>query len=263
MKILLLKPYAAETKELELCKRVARPDTEITFANIAEWYPIPHVHHKYFRSKAVDGAIEQILRAEETGYDGVCIACGADPALLEARELVDIPITSTFESAGHLACMMGHKFSVITTIDYAVPDMENLALLYGFGHKLASVRHLGLPGRELRKEVTSPQTIIKRVNEVARRCVEHDGAEVIVITATLAAVLFSEKEGGPITDSGAPLINAMQIGLKMVEVMVDLQKLAGLPPVSRIGLYREPYEPEYRKLREFYRLPLHRKMTTP
>jgi allantoin racemase len=193
----------------------------------------------------------------------VCIACGADPALLEARELVDIPVTSTFESAGHLACMMGHKFSVITTIDYAVPDMENLALLYGFGHKLASVRHLGLPGRELRKEVTSPQTIIERVNEVARRCVEHDGAEVIVITATLAAVLFSEKEGGPITDIGAPLINAMQIGLKMVEVMVDMQKLAGLPPVSRIGLYREPYEPEYRKLREFYKLPLRRKMTTP
>jgi hypothetical protein len=42
-----------------------------------------------------------------------------------------------------------------------------------------------------------------------------------------------------------------------------MQKLAGLPPVSRIGLYREPYEPEYRKLREFYKLPLRRKMTTP
>lgn len=261
MKILLLKPYAAQTQELELCRRVARPDTEITFANIAEWYPIAHVHHKYFRSKALDGTIEQILRAEEEGYDGVCIACGADPALLESRELVNIPVTSTFESAGHLACMMGHKFSVITTIDYAVPDMENLALLYGFGHRLASVRHLGMPGHALRKEVTSPQTLIARVNEVARRCVEHDGAEVIVITATLAAVLFSEKEGGPITDRGAPIINAMQIGLKMVEVMVDLQKLAGLPPVSRIGLYREPYEPEYRKLREYYGLPPRRRMT--
>lgn len=263
MKILLLKPYAAETNELELCKRVARPDTEIVFANIAGWYPIPHVHHKYFRSKAVDGAIEQILKAEEAGYDGVCIACGADPALLESRELVNIPVTSTFESAGHLACMMGHKFSVITTIDYAVPDMENLALLYGFGHKLASVRHLGLPGRALRKEVTSPQTIIERVNQVARRCVEHDGAEVIVITATLAAVLFSDKEGGPITEIGAPVVNAMLIGLKMVELMVDMQKLAGLPPVSRIGLYREPHEPEYRKLREFYGLPLRRGMATP
>ena len=33
--MLLLKPYAAETREPELCKRVARPGTLITFANIA------------------------------------------------------------------------------------------------------------------------------------------------------------------------------------------------------------------------------------
>ncbi len=258
MKILLLKPYAAETRELDLCKRVARPDTEIIFRNIAKYFPIPHVHHHYFRSKAIEGAVEQILIAEEEGFDGVCIACGGDPALFEARELVDIPVTSTFESAGHVACMMGQKFSVITTIDYAVPAMENLALLYGFGHKLASIRHLGVPGRELRRDLTSPEIIIQRVNEVARRCVEHDGAEVIVITATLGAVLFSEKEGGPFTDMGVPVIDAMQIGLKMVEMMVDLRKLAGIPPVSRIGLYKEPYESEYRKFREFYGLPLRR-----
>jgi allantoin racemase len=260
MKILLLKPYAAETRELELCKRVARPDTQITFRNIAEWFPIPHVHHNYFRSKAIDGAVEEILKAEEEGYDGVCIACGADPALFEARELVNIPITTTFEAGGHIASMMGHKFSVITTIKYGVPHMENLALLYGFGHKLASVRHLDIPGRNLRKEVTSPQTIVDRVNEVARRCVEEDGAEVILITATLAAVLFSEKEGGPFTDMGVPVVDAMQAGFKMVELMVDLQKLGGIPPVSRIGLYREPYEPEYRKLREYYGRPLRRRM---
>lgn len=258
MEILLLKPYAAKTQELELCQQIARPDTRITFANIADTYPIKHVHHNYFRSKAVVEAVEKILKAEEDGYDGVCIACGADPALFEARELVKIPVTSTFEAAGHVACMMGHKFSAITTINYAVPHMENLALLYGFGHKLASVRHLDIPGRNLHKEATSEQTLIDRVNEVARYCVEHDGAEVVVITATLASVLFSTKEGGPITDIGAPVVNAMQVGLKMVELMVDLQKLGGLAPVSRVGIFKEPYEPEYRELREFYKLPLRR-----
>jgi len=258
MKILLLKPYAAKTQELQLCQQVARPDTQITFANIAETYPIPHVHHNYFKSQAVGPAVEQILKAEEDGYDGVCIACGSDPALFEARELVNIPVTSTFEAAGHFASMMGHKFSVITTINYAVPWMANLALLSGFGHKLASVRHLSIPGRNLRKEATTEETIIARVNEVARHCVEHDGAEVIVITATLASVLLSSKPGGPVTDMGVPVVNAMQIGLKMVELMVDMQKLGGLPPVSRLGIYREPYEAEYRQIREFYNLPLRR-----
>ena len=60
------------------------------------------------------------------------------------------------------------------------------------------------------------------------------------------------------SDIGAPVVNAMQIGLKVVELMVDMQQLGGLPPVSRFGIYREPYEAEYRKIREFYKLPLHR-----
>lgn len=167
------------------------------------------------------------------------------------ERLADIPVVSL---------KFGDEFHREAEEFFSVLHMENLALLYGFGHKLASVRTLDIPGRDLRKEVTSPQTIIERVNEVARRCVEDDGAEVILITATLAAVFFSEKEGGPFTDMGVPVVDTMQVGLKMVELMVDMQKLGVVPPVSRIGLWREPYEPEYRKLRAFYGLPLRRGM---
>src|SRR5690554_6112204 len=124
VRILLLKPYAGRTKELELCQRVARPDTQIEFRNLEGEFPIRHVHHRYFRYQAIDFALEHIMRAEQEGFDGVCIACGADPGLLEARELVDIPVTSTFESGGHIASTMGQKFSVLTTVHYAVPNME-------------------------------------------------------------------------------------------------------------------------------------------
>ena len=260
MRILVLKPYAGKTREREHCQQVARPDTQVDFRNIADDFPISHVHHRYFKYKATDATIEAILRAEEEGYDAVCISCGLDPGLMEARELVDIPVTGTFEAGGALAAMMGHKFSVVTTVSYIAPQMEELARLYGFGHKLASIRTLNIPGRKLYLDVTSEESVVQRLNEVARQCVEEDGAEVILLTATLAGSMFTHATKSPVTEVGAPLVDALLAGFKMAELMVDLKQLAGIPPVSRVNAFRSPYEPEYRKMREFIGRPLRRRM---
>lgn len=258
MRILLLKPYAGRTKELDLCQRVARPDTEIEFRNLEGEFPISHVHHRYFRYQAIDRTLEHIMRAEQEGFDGVCIACGADPGLLEARELVNIPVTSTFESGGHIASTMGQKFSVLTTVFYAIPNMEELARLYGFGHKLASVRSLRIPGRNLYAGRTTPEEIVERINEVAEQCFEEDGAEVILLTATLAATIYAEAGLAPVTRNGMPIVDAMVAAFKQVEMMVDLHKLGGIPPVSRVSAFREPHEPEYRAMRKSLGRPLYR-----
>ena len=258
MKILVLKPYAGRTKEREHCQKIARPDTQVDFENLEGEYPITHVHHRYFRYQAIDSTIEHVLRAEAAGYDGVCIACGGDPGLYEARELVNIPVTGTFEAAGHVAATIGHKFSVVTTVDYARPQMEELATLYGFGHKLASVRTLNIPGRDLYVDVTSPASVVKRINDVARQCVAEDGAEVIVLTATLAGTMYTEATKSRMTEVGAPLVDAMLVAFKQCEMMVDLQQLGGMPPVSRVNAFRAPYEPEYRKMRKFQNRPLYR-----
>lgn len=258
MRILLLKPYAGRTKELELCQRVARPDTELEFRNLEGEFPVSHVHHRYFRYQAIDRTLEHIMRAEQEGFDGVCIACGADPGLLEARELVNIPVTSTFESGGHIASTMGQKFSVLTTVFYAVPNMEELARLYGFDHKLASVRSLRIPGRNLYAGRTSPEQIVDRINEVAEQCFEQDGAEVILLTATLAATIYAEAGLAPVTRNGMPIIDAMVAAFKQVEMMVDLHRLGEIPPVSRVSAFREPHEPEYRAMRKSLGRPLYR-----
>ncbi len=258
MRILVLKPYAARTRELEHCQRVARPDTQVDFADIRDTYPLKDVQHRCFRHKAIEAAVERILQAEEEGYDAVCISCGLDPGLYEARELVNIPVTGAFEAGGHLACTMGHRFSVITTKDNSVPHMEERAILYGFAPKLASIRHLGTPGHRLFGDITPEETIVARVHQIARRCVEEDGAEVILLTATLAGVMFTDAVNPPVAEIGAPVVDALLAAFKMAEMMVDLRKLAGLPPASRIGSFQAPYEPDYRRLRAFYGLPLRR-----
>lgn len=258
MRILLLKTYAGESGELAHCQKIARPDTEVVFENLVGEFPIKHVHHRYFRYKAIDAVLEHVLRAEAAGFDGICLACGADPGLYEARELVDIPVVGTFEAAGHVASQMGHRFSVVTTVDYAAPLMRELAWLYGFGDKLASIRTLNIPGRDLYIDTTSPQSVVDRINDVARQCVLDDGAEVILLTATLAGTMYTNATRSPITECGAPLVDALQLAFKTTEMMVDLHQLGGYPAVSRVGAFTAPYEPEYRKLREHYGLALYR-----
>jgi allantoin racemase len=258
MKILVLKPYAGKSRELEHCQKVARPDPEVFFENLEGEYPISHVHHEYFRHHAISAALEHVLRAEGSGFDGILIACGSDPGLMEARELVDIPVCGTLEAAGHVASTMGHKFSIVTATNYTIPRMESVAASYGFGDKLASVRALNIPGRKLYESVTAAEAVVQRVNEVARQCVEQDGAEVIILTATLAGTIYTNTTHSAVTDMGVPLVDALLVGFKQCEMMVDLQKVAGMTPISRVNRFRKPFEPEYRKMREFMGKPLYR-----
>jgi allantoin racemase len=258
MRILVLKTYAGKSREREHCERVARPGTVVEFQNLEGEFPINHVHYRYHRAKAIDGTVEHILRAEEEGYDGVCIACGVDPGLMEARELVNIPVVGTFEAGGHVASMIGHKFSVLTTVSQIVPAMYDLAMQYGFGPKLASIRTLDIPGTKLYGNQTSEDALVERINKVSRRCVEEDGAEVILLSATLAGSIYTNATKSPVTEVGAPLVDGLVAAFKMTEMMVDLKQVAGLPAVSRVAAYRAPPEAEYRKLREFYDRPLYR-----
>src|SRR5262245_1424823 len=92
MKILVLNPFAGEAREVERCRQVARPETEIVFRNIANVYPLNYVTYIYYRHRCADATVAEVVRAEEEGFDGVFICCCYDPGLWEAREIVDIPV---------------------------------------------------------------------------------------------------------------------------------------------------------------------------
>lgn len=74
MKTLVLNPFAGEAKEVERCRTVARPDTEIVFDNIADVYPLNYVTYIYYRHRCADAVVDRVVRAQEEGFDGVFIA---------------------------------------------------------------------------------------------------------------------------------------------------------------------------------------------
>lgn len=245
MKILVINPFAAEMQELERCRKVARPGTEIMFENIADVYPLPYVTYIYYRLRCAEAVVRRVLRAEREGFDGVFISCCYDPGLAEARELVDIPVCAAFEAGVHFVNTISQRYSVIATEPKTQHCYRELARLYGTDSKLASVRHIGISARESYAGGESFEEIIDRTVEVARQCVEVDGAEAILMGCTLQScpLTLAGKE----ECSGVPVIDPVPVGLKTTEFMIDV-KQAGLPFVSRFGTWQKPPSDELQEL---------------
>ena len=245
MKILVLNPFAGVAQELERCRTVARADTEIVFEDISDVYPLNYVTYTYYTHRCADAVVQRVRAAERRGFDGVFISCCYDPGLAESRELVDIPVTGAFEAGSHYASLISQRYSVIGTEPKTLHFYRKLAQFYGTDAKLASIRHIGISAKVSYPEWTPNEIIVDRTLEVARTCIEQDGAEAILMGCTLQSCPLTVT--GTSEANGAPIIDPVLVGLKYTESLVDMQR-AGLPVVSRYGAWQKPPLDEVERL---------------
>ena len=172
--------------------------------------------------------IKMVQAARHQGYDAIIIACYSDPGIVAAKELCDFPVVGIAEAAMHMACMLGRKFTVLTTSKARVPSKEAYVRYNGLDSRLASVRPLGVTVVETSHE---PQKTKDAILAVARKAIEEDGAEVIILGCAGMAGYAEELE----QKLGVPVLDPNAVALKMAEAMVDLQ----LRP-SRIGFFAQP-----------------------
>src|SRR6478735_5229680 len=75
-----------------------------------------------------------------------------DPFDAVLQELLDVPVVDITEAAAHVACLLGYKYSVVTTLDRAVPLIEDRLKLAALDARCASVRSSGLSVLELERD---------------------------------------------------------------------------------------------------------------
>ena len=150
-----------------------------------------------------------------------------------------------------IAHAMGTRFSLITVDDQNGKIQKMLLKQYGLDGKLASFRSIGIDANDLYPEKTSEQTVLERASDAAKRCVAEDGAEVIIPGCTLIGSVLTYRLDDPAEALRAPVLDGMVTGFKMAEMMVDMQKLAKIPPVSRTGFFRFPPDEDLHRLRSF------------
>jgi allantoin racemase len=226
---------------------VKRPDTEVVMKDIGgpEWDPAWEFYTG-LRSFNNNEILKSILKAEEMGFDGVCISCFLDPALSEAKQLLKIPVTGIAEASMYLASLMGSKFAVITKDEKFVAPMVVQISRYGLEAKAIKhnpVRILTMPEEQLsvieqaifNGAAADYTPLVENFSEVGRGCIE-DGAEVLIMGCGLLSPILTEAG---LTDvDGAAIIEPNHASLKLTEILVDMHK-AGLPFISRKSTYMD------------------------
>lgn len=208
---ILQNDYFEEITEREF-KAFARPGTEISVVSLEKGpASIESMYDEYI---SAPWTLEKVEQSEEEGYNAIIIDCMGDPALHAARELVDIPVIGPAEASMAMACIIGHKFSVVTVLQSVVPIFHRMVASYGFKERFASVRSIDIPVLELDKEDEVKEGLLME----SRKAIEEDDADLIILGCTGMIGMAQELE----KELGVPVIDPTAAALKMAESIVDL-----------------------------------------
>ena len=234
MRILVVNPNTTASmtdKIRETAVGVAAPGTEILALNPADG-PISIEGH-YDEVYCLPGLMDEARKGVADGADAVVIACFDDPGLEACRELVDVPVIGICEAAMAAASMVGHGFSVVTTLPRAIPIIEALALKYGYERHCRRVRAAAIPVLALEED---GKAAAEKVRAEVLAAIEEDGAEAVLLGCAgmtdLASALTEE--------TGVPVIDGIAAAVKFAEALVGL----GLKTCKR-GAYAPPRAKTY------------------
>ena len=182
--------------------------------------------------------VENVIRAQQEGYDAVAMSCFGDPHLDICRSLVDIPVLSASETSLRVASTSAQAFGILVPDEAAAKRARARAKAYGFEARIAIVAACtpGLTEYELERGFSGDATLIARLTEQLRKMVAA-GADIIipaegVLNSVLVHNRISHVDGVPVFDSfGSVMASA--------EMLVKLHRSTGLRN-AKTGAYAKP-----------------------
>src|SRR5712675_1538371 len=114
MRICFLNPFGTPDYDAIITRTLApslRPGTEVAVRHLTD---SPRNIDYYVPKHLVEvEVLKAVLAAEREGFDAFVIGCCYDPALTQARELVNIPVVGPLEASVMLSRLFGHSFAVV------------------------------------------------------------------------------------------------------------------------------------------------------
>jgi allantoin racemase len=215
MRILLVNPNTSEefTHRIQAIADKYALSTTIAVAKNPTSGPrsIESIYDEILSSQ---GTLELVI-SELDNFDAIAIACYSDhPTIYALREITDKPVIGIAEASMYTACMLGYKFSVVTTNREWEPLLWDAVRHYGLAERCASVRTTGMPVLAL--ESASPEETFELILKAARQAVEADGAEVICLGCAGMTGLDKKLEN----ELGVPVVDGVISALKLLEGLV-------------------------------------------
>ena len=171
-------------------------------------------------------AVLDALRTYEGPYDAVVMAGFGEHGREGARELLDVPVVDITEAAAHLACLLGRRYGVVTTLERSRGQIEDSLYTAGVLQNCAAVVGTGLGVLDLGDTARTEEAFIAAA-ERAREA----GAEVLVLGC--AGMTGLQRAVGE--KLGLPVVDGVAAAVKLAESLVSL----GLT-TSREGSWAKP-----------------------
>ena len=229
MRILVVNPNTTASMTARIgfaAQAAAAPGTIITAVN-----PLSgpaSIEGYYDEAFSVPGMLEEIMKGEANGAQAHIIACFDDTGLEAARCCAASAVIGIGEAAFHLASLVAHRFSVVTTLSRSIAAIETNLMKYGLERRCARVRACEVPVLELDNPASNAR---EKLSAEIRHAKEGDNAEAIVLgcagMADLAASLAQEH--------GLPVIDGVAAAVKLAEALVALKLRT-----SKLGAYAAP-----------------------
>lgn len=216
MKLLLINPNISDSVS-ELIRaeavRSASPGTEIEVLTAP--FGVAYIETRF---EAMIGAYAtaQLAAEHHAAHDAVVVAAFGDPGLNALREVLPCPVTGLTEAALASACLLGQRFSIVAISQRIRAWYRETVSAYGLDSRLASIRGLDEPLADI-GNVQGNQG--ERLVALAERCVDEDGADVIVLAgAPLAGLARSLRGRLPV-----PAVDGVSSAVRHAETLVALQ----------------------------------------
>ncbi|MFI9778133.1 aspartate/glutamate racemase family protein [Streptomyces sp. NPDC051956] len=173
-------------------------------------------------------AVMEAVRSYPHPFDAVIQAGYGEHGREGLQELLDVPVVDITEAAASTAQFLGHRYSVVTTLDRTVPLIEDRLKLAGLADRCASVRASGMAVLDLESDA---EAAVEAIVEQAAQAVERDKAEVICLGCGGMAGLTERV----VERTGVPVVDGVAAAVTIAESLVRL----GLS-TSKVRTYAAP-----------------------
>jgi len=204
-------------RETQLDRSVIAPDYKFTYRPVKVSPALFDSWHD--KMIAVIATFDAAMHAEEEGFDAVCIDSTGDSGMEPLRSVLKIPVIGGGIVMYHTALTLASRFSIITLWEGWAESYRRSTATYNVSHHLASIRGIDsfpdvanlLTGKE--------DELFPKLLDAARKCVEEDGAEIILLGSTTmhqAAEFLA-------TNLDVPVINPGLLTYKYAELLIALK----------------------------------------
>jgi allantoin racemase len=248
MRILLINPNTTQsfTERIQaVAEQYAAPGTEVVSLNPASGPRSIECVYDELLSSA--GTLELALQHIDH-FDAFVLACYSDhPTIYALREITEKPVIGIAEASMYIACMLGYKFSVVTTNDEWEPLLWDAVKHYGLAERCASVRTTGMAVLALESDEEGEY---RNILQAAKLALQEDGAEVICLGCAGMSGLDKRLE----KELGIPVVDGVVGALKLLEGLVSYgihtsKRRAYAQPARRElvnlpAIFNKPYQDE-------------------